>query len=145
MQGGGLPVPTGGVVELKLTFKDGGAFDFHSNYERIRERLQQAVAVSRIDGDGSGSSRTAMNGVDVSNVNLDELPAYQERSDGPLVAPIASAVPIQQAPQPQRDSGIGAGSGQPKPTPAEPPPNYEDVQMESLHDEAEWRDSQERR
>ena len=134
-------------MELKLTFKDGGAFDFHSNYERIRERLQQAVAVSRIDGDGSGSSRTAMNGVDVSNVNLDELPAYQEQSDRPLVAPIAPAVPVQQAPQSQRDSGIGAESGQPqpKPTPDEPPPNYEDVQMESLNEQAEWRKSQERR
>ena len=38
VHGGGIPTPLGGVVELKFTFKDGGAFDFHTHFERIKER-----------------------------------------------------------------------------------------------------------
>lgn len=132
-QGGGMPIPAGGVVELKFTFKDGGAFDFHTCYERIRERLQQAIDVSRVDGDGSGSSGSAMNGVDVSNVNLEELPAYQERGDGPLIPPIApTAQPISTQSNAQERSRPGE-------MPEEPPPGYEEAQMASLQDEAERR------
>ena len=143
-QGGGIPVPPAGVVEAKCTFKEGGAFDFHTNYERIRERLQQAVEVSRIDGDGTGSSRSAMNGVDVSNVNLDELPAYQERGDGPLIPPImptATAMPVARSP-PRQNNGVEDGRNRPRQTndtPSEPPPGYEEAQMESLQDEVERR------
>lgn len=136
-QGGGIPIPPGGVVELKFTFKEGGAFDFHTGYERIRERLQQAVEVSRINGDGSGSSRGAMNGVDVSNVNLEELPAYQEEGDGPLIAPIAPIIPQQ-----TRAQANGGGRIPPGDTPNEPPPGYEEAQISSLQDELERRLSQ---
>jgi hypothetical protein len=150
VQGGGIPIPAGGAVDLKLTFKDGGAFDFHTHYERVRERLQQAVSVSRIEGDGSGSSRAAMIGVDVGNVNLDELPAYQESSNGPLIAPTSSSMPAQQPSQllqPARDSGVGSDDGRPAPKstnsafspPDEPPPGYEEAQMAGLADEAERR------
>lgn len=149
--GGGIPIPSGGVVEIKLTFKEGGAFDFSTQYERVRERLQQAVEVSRIDGDGSGSSRAAMNNVDVSNVNLEELPAYQERGDGPLMPPIPpSTMPAPQSGSSGRDSGLGSDDGRSrrKPeveTPAEPPPGYEDSQMAGLQDEAERRMLEDRR
>lgn len=136
-------MPPTGVVEVKCTFKDGGAFDFHTAYERVKERLQQAVEASRIDGDGSGGSRAAMNGVDVSNVNLDELPAYQERGDGPLIPPIAPvAVPIQ--PLPQQSNGAADDRSRPRPandTPSEPPPGYEEAQLASLQDEVERRES----
>ena len=145
--GGGIPVPAAGVVEIKLTFKDGGAFDFHTQYERIKERLQQAVEVSRISGDGGGGSRAAMNGVDVRNVNLEELPAYQEQSDAPLLSPVAP-VPALSAPVSyvQRDSGVGVND-RPAPkaadnafsAPDEPPPGYEEVQMQGLQEEAERR------
>lgn len=155
VQGGGIPVPSTGVVEIKLTFKEGGAFDFHTKFEQVKERLQQAVEVSRMDGDGAGSSRAAMNGVDVSSVNMDDLPAYQEESDGPLLSPIAPRVmpPVQQqqhAREEQRDSAIGVEDDrpQPKPTdscfspPAEPPPGYEEAQMQVLQGEVERRSSQ---
>lgn len=140
-QGGGIPTPPGGVVEVKFTFKEGGAFDFHTAYERIRERLQQAVDVSRINGDGSGSSRAAMNGVDVSNVNLDELPAYQEEGDGPLIAPIAPSIPQQNSGQ-ARVQANGEGGIRPGDTPNEPPPGYEETQISGLQDELERRLSQ---
>lgn len=146
-QGGGIPTPSGGVVEVKMTFKEGGAFDFHTAYERVRERLQQAVEVSRIDGDGSGSGRSAMNGVEVGNVDLEELPVYQRRGSGPLMSPVA----VEQAAatrQPQRDSGAGGedARNRPKPTdtPSEPPPGYEEAQMAGLQDEMERRGERER-
>ena len=155
VQGGGIPVPSGGVVELKLTFKDGGAFDFSTHFERVKERLQQAVEVARIDGDGAGSSRAAMNGVNVANVDLEDLPAYQEASDGPLMAPIAAtaasaasvATPRSPAVQQSRDSLIDVEDDRPQPKstdstfspPAEPPPGYEEAQMQGLQDEMERR------
>ena len=127
-------------MEVKFTFKEGGAFDFQTGYERIRERLQQAVDVSRINGDGSGSSRTAMNGVDVSNVNFEDLPAYQEEGDGPLMAPIAPVVPQQINQQTQVQTN-GHGIIRSGNTPDEPPPGYEEAQMASLEDEVERRRS----
>lgn len=152
VQGGGIPVPSTGVVELKLTFKEGGAFDFHTHFERVKERLQQAVEVSRIHGDGSGSSRAAMNAVDVNNVNLEDLPAYQEQSDGPLMSPVSqppammAAAPVQQH-SVQRDSGVAVEDDRPAPKPTdnalsppdEPPPGYEETQMRGLQDEMERR------
>ena len=141
-QGGGIPTPAGGVVEIKLTFKEGGAFDFHTAYERVRERLQQAVEVSRIDGDGTGGARNAMSGVNVENVDLEDLPAYQERGNGPLMSPVA-AEQAAAARQPQRDSGLGGQDGRDRPkegdTPSEPPPGYEEAQNSALQDEAERR------
>lgn len=160
VQGGGIPVPATGVVELKLTFKDGGAYDFHTTYERLRERLQQVADVSRMDGTASGSSAGAMNGVNMANVNLEELPAYTEESDGPLIPPTAAAAAIAQAQaqaqqqrstavtQQTRDSGVGVEEHdrpQPKPTdnafspPDEPPPGYEETQMSGLQDEMDRR------
>lgn len=134
-------------MEIKLTFKDGGAFDFHTKFEQVKERLQQAVEVSRVNGDGTGSSRAAMNGVDTTNVNLEDLPAYQEQSDGPLIAPVAAAVP---PPPAARDGEMAAGDTrpQPKPTddafgpPSEPPPGYEEAQMAGLQNEMDRRESE---
>jgi hypothetical protein len=142
VQGGGIPTPSGGVVELKLTFKDGGAYDFHTKYEQVRERLQQALEVARLNGEQASNSRGgALNGVDISNVNLEELPAYQEESDGPLLPPTHAAVVNSQnvvSPvlQQQGDSGDDAQDtrAQPRATdstfspPDEPPPAYEDYQ-----------------
>jgi hypothetical protein len=121
------------VVEVKFTFKEGGAFDFHTQYERVRERLQQALEVQRIDGDGDGSGASrAGDRVDVSNVNLEDLPAYQEEGDGPLIPPIASAVPQTV----RANSASGRGNGE---VPSEAPPGYEEAQMAGLQDEMERR------
>lgn len=142
-QGGGIPTPPTGVVEIKLTFKEGGAFDFHTNFERVKERLQQAVEVSRMDGDGASTSRA---GINVGTVDLEELPAYQEESDGPLISPVV-AVPVQQSAV-QRDSGVAVEDDRPRPKPTdvpdEPPPGYEEAQMEGLREEVERRASVQR-
>jgi WW domain-binding protein 2 len=165
VSGGGIP-PAHAVVEIKFTFKDGGAFDFHTSFERIKERLAQAVEVAResgrVTGDGSergaGRGGGALAGVGLQSVHLDELPAYEpprasaSRPTPPSVVPSAAAAP------PERDSGIGGSpaqktassseSAQPPPIspaetdpvftpPNEPPPGYEEVQMDSVAQELE--------
>lgn len=100
-----------------------------------------------------------MNGVDVSNVNLEDLPAYQEQSDGPLMPPTAVAAAAataqqqqgarssQQQQQFQRDSGIAVRDERPRQkggedaysAPNEPPPGYEEAQMAGLQDEMDKR------
>jgi hypothetical protein len=141
--GGGIPVPGSGVVEVKCTFKEGGAFDFHTHYERVRERLQQAVEVA-----GGSSSRAA------ENVNLEDLPVYQEEGDGPLLPPTVDAVAAAQQ-QRRVSEGVNGSAGdggdgrgrrrEDEDTPTEPPPGYEEVQMASLRDEVERRLNEDRR
>ncbi|KAI9933014.1 hypothetical protein ASPWEDRAFT_145445 [Aspergillus wentii DTO 134E9] len=120
--GGGIP-PGLPAVQLKVTFKEGGAFDFHNHFERIKERLQQAVEISTESSRGQSS-------VDMSAIHLDELPAYDgPRNDtpsascneGPSVSPRARAAPE-------------TGS-----EPSEPPPGYEEVQQQSVAHELEER------
>lgn len=122
VSGGGIPVPSTGVVEIKLTFKEGGAFDFHTHYERTRERLQQVVENAREAGGGA----TAPSAVNTASVNLEDLPAYQEESDGPLMSPTAAAAAAEQRNSHTVNShrgrgGDAVGNG----PPAEPPPGYE--------------------
>jgi len=130
--GGGIPIPPAGVVEVKLTFKDGGAFDFHTRYERVRERLQQAVETQRMDGDGQGGAQR----VDVGNVDLEELPVYVEEGEGPLIAPIAPTI--------QQNGRMGGDGVRERPrreeVPDEAPPGYEEAQMAGLQDELERRE-----
>lgn len=115
VRGGGIDAPG---VELKLTFKDGGAFDFHSNFERVKERLQQVVEVARMNGDTSGP---VVNGLDARTVDLEELPAYQEESQGPLISPVVAS-PVM---PPHGQSTIHE-------RPLEPPPGYEETQNTSI-------------
>lgn len=159
--GGGIPIPSTGVVELNLKFKDNGAFDFEAHYLKMRERLQQAVETQRANGETS-ASRSAMNGgIDVSTVPLEDLPAYSEQSDGPLIAPIATGMTRSPVLQQQRDSGVQMGhsntseeeAARPTPRatdsalnpPDEPPPGYEEAQMATLDVEAAWAEERERR
>jgi len=143
------PVPGGHIpssetaLELKLTFKDGGAFDFHSTYERIKERLQQAVDAAResghLVGDGSeGASGGA--GLDLSAIHLDELPAYDDQSGRP---PSASDLPRQRGGQRGAAPGAASAMRSPRETdftpPNEPPPGYEEVQVDSVADALERR------
>ncbi|MCJ1312896.1 hypothetical protein MMC25_006572 [Agyrium rufum] len=105
-----LPVTGGGFpaqhtyVEMKLTFKDGGAFDFHTTFERIKESLAQAIETARESGrggaGGSGAGGAAA-GIDLSNVNLDQLPAYEEHGNTMRV-PAPQPFPPQPPSQPQQ-------------------------------------------
>ncbi|KAF1350754.1 hypothetical protein BDV97DRAFT_397751 [Delphinella strobiligena] len=147
VQGGGIP-PTHATLELKVTFKEGGAYDFHSRYERVKERLQQAVEVAResgnVMGDGSETGRGrgggALAGVNVAGVHLEDLPAYEE-SGGSVAVSVAGALREQErehSPPPVAEEGEDAQRGAFTP-PAEPPPGYEEVQRETIQDEVERR------
>lgn len=119
------PVPGGGIpaqhaaLELKMTFKDGGAFDFHTSYERVKERLQQIVETQR---DSS---------MDATNVHLDDLPRYEE-PDLPSAAPPArrTVSPPSSTSSPLQENFA---------PPVEPPPGYEEVQRGSVAEELERR------
>ncbi|PYH45301.1 uncharacterized protein BP01DRAFT_398788 [Aspergillus saccharolyticus JOP 1030-1] len=123
VSGGGIP-PSLPAVQAKVTFKEGGAFDFHNHFERIKERLQQAVENSQ------ASSRGARN-VDLSTIHLDELPAYS----GP------SSAGGEQAPsEPMMSSrGHHGEAADTDSSLVEPPPDYETVQQQSVADELEAR------
>lgn len=123
MSGGGIP-PSLPAVQVKVTFKEGGAFDFHNHFERIKERLQQAVENSQ------ASSRGARN-VDLSTIHLDELPAYSGPSNNDAGGGQASQ---DQCMSPQSQPHAAETDSM-----VEPPPDYETVQQQSVADELEAR------
>ncbi|GKZ29482.1 hypothetical protein AbraIFM66950_005042 [Aspergillus brasiliensis] len=125
VSGGGIPASLP-AVQLKVTFKEGGAFDFHNNFERIKERLQQAVENTQ------ASSRGARN-VDMSAIHLDELPAYTGPS-GDTSGAVHSTAQQPVSPQTHHTGPEAAGS-----EPMEPPPDYEEVQQQSVADALEER------
>lgn len=152
VQGGGIP-PQHSELELVMEFKEGGAFDFASIFERLKERLRQAVDVARESGDDNiapdGSRAVNMNAV-----HLEDLPAYEESRqharvpdplpsppmDGPGVSGAGVRSQVVAAPEPSsphRSSPLSSpqqGSFQP---PSEPPPGYEEVQRGSIVEELE--------
>jgi hypothetical protein len=145
---------------LKMTFKDGGAFDFHSTFERIKERLQQAVDVAResgqLIGDGTdigGNGGGPLSSVNLDSVHLDELPAYEDAT-APIRQGAERSLIAEEEPQPPlvdleedtvphamsspRSEGRSPGEEVFTP-PAEPPPGYETVQSQSVAHELERR------
>jgi len=139
-----------------MTFKDGGAYDFHNFFERIKERFQQAVDAAReSDQLGSGGrSGPELAGVNMANVHLEQLPSYGEANGSSLLPPHAPESSAYALHQSMRDSGIGGvrtseGGGNTKPSgsqaeeafaqPAEPPPGYEEAQTRSVENELERR------
>ena len=141
------PVPGGNItatqaaIELKLTFKEGGAPDFHSSLERIKERLQQVVSVARennLSGPGGGG---LPGNVDLENVHLDQLPSYQE-SGRDRIAPEDAEVtraslesPVTRSPESRRP-GSPAQPIQPL---SDAPPGYEETQQQSIQAELDRR------
>lgn len=128
MPGGGIPQPER-PLSLKLTFKEGGAFDFSTTYERIKETLAQAMDTARASGrpvNGSGA------GLDV---DLEQLPAYEELGGGSrqpvqIQRPTPVAPNGAHRPAPPANNGVvglGGASSRVAPTPDEPPPGYEEV------------------
>lgn len=124
VSGGGIP-PSLPAVQLKVTFKEGGAFDYHNHFERIKERLQQAVEVSQESNRGARE-------VDLSTIHLDELPAYS----GPLHDSTGATHSTQLAQSNSQDNGATSASC---PEPMEPPPGYEEVQQQSIANALEER------
>jgi len=146
------PVPGGNIptahanIELKLTFKEGGAPDFHSTFERIKERLQQVVSTAREENLTGGRQDSVLDNVNLDTVHLDQLPSYQE-SGSDRVASYQGADPpdllespggISQRTPPQ------TGPSEPQPPP-DAPPGYEETQQQSIQAELERRLSQSQR
>lgn len=128
-------VPGGGIsahhqaCELKLTFKDGGTYDFHNAFVRVKERVQQALEVSRESGSGGGEGAGGMG-----EVNLDQLPAYEEASSSAGAVPASTSTgPVGATPPPLTTTTTASAPtpGQEHtPRPDEPPPGYDEVQRE---------------
>lgn len=143
--GGGIPV-THSAIELKLVFKDGGAFDFHSNFERIKERLHQAVQDARDRGLGDDSASAGMGrgllpSVDMAAVHLEDLPAYEASSTSNVRSgqPQMFAQQAQPPPIPV-DATVPTSHSRPRfEPPNDLPPGYEEVQQESVASELERR------
>ena len=131
-----------------MTFKEGGAFDLANTFERIKDALAQMVDVAR----ESGHSGRA----ELSEVNLEQLPAYEEvgntrQGAGPLIHQPVPMSPVAASRTTQRDSGIVvssddeqnskptsiATSSEQAPLPNGPPPGYEEVQHNSIVDTLE--------
>ena len=142
------PVPGGNIpreshVELKFTFKDGGAPEFSSNFERIKERLQQAVEVARESNLASrDQGQGGLNLVNMDSVHLDQLPSYEssgmdrmapdptERSlptEATDVTPPGTTATPPTEPQASSDA------------PPSAPPGYEETQQRSLEEALERR------
>ncbi|RMZ78531.1 hypothetical protein DV737_g3847, partial [Chaetothyriales sp. CBS 132003] len=152
------PVPGGNIpnnhhVELKLTFKDGGAPDFHTQFESIKERLQQAVENARQTNVGHRQNG-GLAGVDMDSVHLDQLPSYEASGHDRVAPPVPSARPSESLPAEARplapaSSSVGQPISQPAeerqaPTqerssqserPSEAPPGYEETQQHGLESE----------
>jgi hypothetical protein len=128
------PVPGGNVpahvpaLEVKMTFKEGGAYDFASTFERIKERLAQVVENARESGQMEGREEDL---IDLGQVHLDELPTYEQGSAAPPI-PIPEALPTETVPSPITNASRGD-------VPPTEPPRYEDVQRISIANELERR------
>jgi hypothetical protein len=137
-----------------MVFKEGGAFDFHQHYERIKERLLQAMDVARQSGQGDVGSGANLVGVNLATVHLEQLPAYEEANRNSASLP-GSSLAHPQIPA-RQDSGAGSSnqSSGKSPLPEEPsteaegerfeppmgpPPGYEEAQAQSVGDELERR------
>lgn len=131
VSGGGIPASLQ-LVELKITFKEGGAFDFHTHFERIKDRLQQAVEHARDSGSVAAQASSG-GGINFTNVHLDELPAYDGPGGNTHTTSASRDQPNHEPLQAPARETAGASS----PAPNEPPPGYEEVQQRSVAEELE--------
>ena len=146
--GGNLPA-SNAAIELKLTFKEGGAPDFHSRFEQIKERLQQVVASARANNQSGQRQDSFLGDVNLETVHLDQLPSYQE-SGHDRIAPANTATATDDAVQsPGAMSPIfttepvrTASPEQDARPPSDAPPGYEETQQQSIQAELDRRMSE---
>jgi WW domain-binding protein 2 len=134
---GGIP-PQHPAVEIRMTFREGGAYDYHTVFEQIKERLQHAVTLAREQGRNVGSSGV-LDPADLANLDLEQLPAYEPTNDvghsGPaggqgFTVSSFSTIADKAA---GGSSGPNPGADTPKPEheiytpPNDPPPGYEEA------------------
>lgn len=128
--GGGIPPPHP-VAELKLTFRDGGVFDFHTIYEQIKEVLYQAYSVAQ---------ESSQQNIDLSNLDLEPLPVYKTESEMREEDRMENS-PAYHMYEPERVGAVSnlAENDISRPIPAEAPPGYEDMQVQAVHIDLEQR------
>jgi WW domain-binding protein 2 len=138
--GGGLPRGQSQIV-MSLKFKDGGAYEFHSAFERIRDRLHQVMVAAEVDRPANNRSAAAissMPAVNLSAVHLDELPTY-EASGRDQMAPQPEPPTQLSIPQPRAAAtapeamadGQAPAQGMSS-LPMDAPPGYEEAQQQSV-------------
>lgn len=148
VQGGNIPVSH--AVEVKITFKDGGAYEFASRYERVRERYAEAVETARANGqvvrDGVFEGRSGAGEVDVNNVHLEELPRYEDAAqsvrvpDQDVETRQGQSVQeprhiVDERPVRPRADAVEERQEAAAATPDEPPPSYDVVQRQVVENE----------
>ncbi|KAI9654456.1 MAG: hypothetical protein M1831_005422 [Alyxoria varia] len=135
---GGIP-PHHVALELKMTFKDSGAPEFHSKLCVIKERMNEAVAnTTPQDETAGGRGSDGVNGVNYESVHLDQLPAYEEALSAPAPQPVQSVAREQNPPPPSEPSSQEPPSeSQSQAVPAEPPPGYEEAQRDTVAESLE--------
>lgn len=149
--GGGIPAQHA-ELELMMEFKEGGAFDFATTFERLKERLRQAVDVAGLSaGDGAelgdGRGGGALSGVNLNSVHLEDLPAYEDTRQHTRVPDSLPSPPLGRGSVGGASSSSTANRSSPLSSPhqetfqppSEPPPGYEEVQQRSVADELERR------
>ena len=133
------PVPGGNIpahhaaLELKLTFKDGGAYDFHTKFIQIRERLQQASDVAAETGSRQQGSNAA--GVNMDSVHLEQLPAYEEQASE--VQAVPSETPALSAVSQHPGAPVSQQEANSRPQPDGPPPGYDEAQSGAIFERLE--------
>lgn len=141
-------IPQNHHIELKLIFKDGGAPEFHMNFERIKERLQQAMEAARDSNSAGRGQAGGLSGVNMDSVHLDELPSYENSGSDTIAppdqAPSATSRNLMDAPIPSSSSGHGPQRNartqdQDQRQTLDAPPDYEETQHQSVQAELERR------
>lgn len=121
--GGGIP-PEHPIVDVKLTFRDGGAPDFHIVFEQVKDRHHQARNAAREQGRQFEPT---------GDINMEQLPAYEAASEivdngmPPAFGSDQSGLSIDT----QRGRDVDAQRDHPA-TPDEPPPDYEEAQAQAV-------------
>lgn len=129
---GGLPTPAAApyLLELKLTFNEGGAYDFHAKFAEVRERLVQNREMVREIGGNAG----------VQEAHGEQLPAYEKSaasSNGVVgtdsVQGSGSGADQDRPPSFEQAStsshaNISAARRDYATPPDEPPPGYDEIQ-----------------
>jgi hypothetical protein len=154
------PVPNGGIpgaaVNLKITFREGGAYDFYAMFVDVKERFAQAfeargLAVGTDTRRGNDERRAEAEAAISGELIMEDLPEY---SAGPapsvphasrpsVLAPVAlrpsqsqSRPPVNLMDEPASPLPAAEGSAG---TPADAPPGYEETQSGSIAAELDRR------
>ncbi|KAL9115093.1 MAG: hypothetical protein Q9227_000887 [Pyrenula ochraceoflavens] len=123
--GGHIP-STQSALSLSLTFKDGGAFDLHTRFEQLKERLSQIRDTSHLSN--PEFSRVATQG---QVVDLEQLPAYAPPESNSAAAATMNAAASAAQASPSAE-GVERHDDSTFEAPTEPPPGYEEVQQQSV-------------